>query len=84
MYSTNQLEVLKGAQSATIMTADRLLLGDSEGLHMVDMSTDELYKFGDRDVRKVTQISMIHDEGLIVLLAGKYMYEPQQVQVLWK
>ena len=71
MYSTNQLEVLKAAQSAAIMDADRLLIGDTEGLYMLDMSEEGLYKFGDRDVRKVAQISMIEEEGLIVLLAGE-------------
>ena len=71
MYSTNQLEVLKGAQSAAVMTPDHLLIGDSEGLYMLDMSEEGLYKFGDKDVRKVSQISMIQDEGLIVLLAGE-------------
>ena len=70
MYSTNQLEVLKGAQSAAIMSPDNLLFGDSEGLYMLDMVEEQLYKFGDKDVRKVTQISVVSDEGLIVLLAG--------------
>ena len=74
MYSTNQLEVLKGAQSAAIMTPDHLLIGDSEGLYMLDMVEEGLYKFGDKDVRKLSQISMIQDEGLIVLLAGEYCY----------
>jgi serine/threonine-protein kinase MRCK len=71
MYSTNQLEVLKGAQSATVMDPDHLLIGDSEGLYMLDMAEEGLYKFGDRDVRKVAQISMIEEEGLIVFLAGR-------------
>ena len=62
--------MLKGAQAAAIMTPDHLLLGDTEGLYMLDMTEEGLYKFGDRDVRKVSQISMIQDEGLIVLLAG--------------
>ena len=70
MYSTNQLEVLKSAQSAAIMDPDHLLIGDSEGLYMLDMAEEGLYKFGDKDVRKVSQISMIEEEGLIVLLAG--------------
>ena len=38
---------------------------------MLDMGEEGLYKFGDKDVRKVSQISIIQDEGLIVLLAGE-------------
>ena len=71
MYSTNQLEVLKGTLSAAIVSPDRLLFGDSEALYMLDMGEEGLYKFGDKDVRKVSQISIIQDEGLIVLLAGE-------------
>lgn len=71
MYTTNELEVLKAAQSSAIMTPDNLLIGDSEGLYMLDMTEEELYKFGDKDIRKVSQISMIQEEGLVVLLAGK-------------
>ena len=71
MYGTKKLEVLKAAQSAAIMTPDHLLIGDFEGLYMLDIVEEGLYKFGDKDVRKVSQISMIRDEGLIVLLAGE-------------
>ena len=38
---------------------------------MLDMAEEGLYKFGDKDVRKVSQLSMIEEEGLIVLLAGE-------------
>ena len=71
MCSTDQLEVLKAAQSAAIVTPDHLLIGDFEGLYMLDIVEGGLYKFGDRDLRKVSQMSMIQDEGLIVLLAGE-------------
>ena len=48
---------------------------------MLDMTEEELYKFGDKDVRKVTQISMISDEGLIVLLAGELYADQNCLQV---
>ena len=81
MYSANQLEVLKGTQSAAIMTPDHLLIGNSEGLYMLDIREKELYKFEDKDVRKVTQISVISDEGLIVLLAGELYADQNCLQV---
>ena len=38
---------------------------------MLDMVEEGLYKFGDKEIRKVSQISMIQEERLIVLLAGE-------------
>ena len=37
---------------------------------MLDISDDGLYKFSDKEIRKVTQIMVIKEEGLIALLAG--------------
>ena len=39
---------------------------------MLDISDDGLYKFSDRDIRKVSQIMVIKQEGIIALLAGQY------------
>lgn len=44
---------------------------------MLDISDDGLYKFSDRDIRKVSQIMVIKEEDLIALLAGQsasYIY----------
>lgn len=38
---------------------------------MLDISDDGLYKFSDKEIRKVTQIAVIKEEGLIALLAGR-------------
>ena len=38
---------------------------------MLDITDDGLYKFSDKDIRKVTQIAVIKQESMIVLLAGK-------------
>ena len=54
------------------------MLGDNEGLYMLDITDDGLYKFSDRDIRKVSQIMIIKEEGLIALLAGKY-----KLQNIW-
>ena len=51
--------------------SEKVLLGDNEGLYMLDITDDGLYKFSDRDIRKVSQIMIIKEEGLIALLAGK-------------
>lgn len=53
------------------LSAERILLGDNEGLYMLDISDDGLYKFSDKEIRKVSQIMVIKEEGLIALLAGK-------------
>lgn len=73
MYNTQQLEILKNALSAGIVYPERILIGDTEGLYMLDVVDEELYKFSDRDTRKVTQIRVMKEEGLIALLAGMYM-----------
>ena len=38
---------------------------------MLRMADDGLYKFPDKDMRRVTQIMVIKEEGLIALLAGE-------------
>ena len=52
-------------------STERILLGENEGLYMLNLVDEGLFKFSDRDIRKVTQIRVIKDEGLIVLLAGE-------------
>ena len=47
------------------------MIGDNEGLYLFDITGDNLYKFGDRDVRKVSQIRVLQEDNLIALLAGK-------------
>ena len=47
------------------------MLGDNEGLYMLDISDDGLYKFSDKEIRKVTQIMVIEEEGIIALLVGE-------------
>ena len=37
---------------------------------MLDVPDEELYKFSDREIRKVTQIIIMEEEGLIAMLAG--------------
>ena len=49
---------------------ERVLLGDNEGLYMLNVVDEGLFKFTDRDIKKVTQIRILQEEGLIALLAG--------------
>lgn len=70
MYTTQQLEILKNTLSAAIATPERILLGDKDGLYMLDISDDGLYQFSDKEIKKVLQIMVIKEEGLIALLAG--------------
>lgn len=37
---------------------------------MLDIGEVELYQFSDRDVKRVSQIKVLNDEGLVLLLAG--------------
>ena len=48
-----------------------MLIGDNEGLYLLDITGDNLFKFGDRDVRKVSQIRVMQEDNLVALLAGK-------------
>ena len=73
MYNTQQLDVLKNALSAAVVSPERILIGDSDGLFMVYLPEDHLFKFSDKDTRKVSQIRIIKEEELIVLIAGKTM-----------
>ena len=38
---------------------------------MPNMSDDGLYKFSDKEIRLVTQISVIEEENIIAVLAGE-------------
>jgi len=71
MYNTQQLDVLKNALSAAVVSPERILIGDNDGLFMVYLPEDHLFKFSDRDTRKVSQIKIIKEEGLIALIAGR-------------
>ena len=71
MYNTQQLDVLKNALSAAVVSPERILIGDSDGLFMVYLPEDHLFKFSDKDTRKVSQIRIIKEEELIVLIAGE-------------
>ena len=73
MYNAQQLDILKNTLSAVIANSERLLIGDNDGLYMLDLMEEELYKFTDKDVRRVTQIQIIPDEQLIALLAGEFI-----------
>ena len=53
------------------MCVEHVLIGDNEGLYLLDITGDNLYKFGDRDVRKVSQIRVMQEDNLVALLAGK-------------
>ncbi len=37
---------------------------------MLDIVEEELFQFSDKDIKRVTQITILADEGLVVLLAG--------------
>ncbi len=76
MYNTQQLDILRNALSAVIVSPERLLIGDTEGLYMMDVVDEQLYKFSDKDVKKVTQIRVMLEEGLIALLAGMIHCRP--------
>lgn len=46
------------------------LLGAEDGLYMFDVADEGLYQCGDKDMKKVIQISVLRDEELVVILAG--------------
>ncbi|XP_064397756.1 serine/threonine-protein kinase MRCK alpha-like isoform X2 [Halichondria panicea] len=71
MYTTQQLEILKHITCAAIANPERVLLGDTEGLYMLNVVDEGLFKFSDRDIRKVSHIRILQEEGLIALLAGR-------------
>ena len=54
-----------------VLCVERVLLGDNEGLYMLSLSDDGLYKFSDKDIRRVTQINVIKEENIIAILAGE-------------
>ena len=54
-----------------VVCAGHVLIGDNEGLYLLDITGDNLFKFGDRDVRKVSQIRVMQEDNLVALLAGK-------------
>ncbi len=47
------------------------MLGDNESLCMLSLSDDGLFKFSDKDIRRVTQINVIKEENMIAMLAGQ-------------
>eukprot|EP00731_Ephydatia_muelleri_P030003 Em0021g526a len=71
VFNTQQLDVLKSTLSADIANENRLLIGDNEGLYMLDIMEEELYKFSEKDTKRVTQIQVLQKEGVIFLLSGK-------------
>ena len=48
-------------------------LGAEDGLYIFDVSEEGLYQFGDKDMKRVTQLKVIPDESLVIMLAGKYI-----------
>ena len=56
------------------ITVGRVLIGDNEGLYLLEITGDNLFKFGDRDVRKVSQIRVMKEDNLVALLAGKEIF----------
>jgi len=54
-----------------VLCVERVLLGDNEGLYILSLSDDGLYKFSDKDIRRVTQINVIKEENIIAILAGE-------------
>ena len=64
------------SQLSICMCAGHVLIGDNEGLYLLDITGDNLFKFGDRDVRKVSQIRVLQEDNLVALLAGE---EKQQL-----
>ena len=48
--------------------------GAEDGLYMLDVHEEELYQFSDRDTKRVTQLKVLTDESLVVLLAGQCLF----------
>ena len=42
-------------------------------MYIFDVSEEGLYQFGDKDMKRVTQLKVIPDESLVIMLAGKYI-----------
>ena len=71
LYSGQTVRTLYQVVCTLYMCAEHVLLGDNEGLYLLDITGDNLFKFGDRDVRKVSQIRVMQEDNLVALLAGK-------------
>ncbi len=39
---------------------------------MLDIVEEELYQFSDKDIKRVSQIKVLADESLVLLLAGNH------------
>lgn len=45
--------------------------GGEDCLYLLDIVEEGLFQFSDKDVKRVSQLKVLADEGLVVLLAGK-------------
>ena len=45
--------------------------GAEDSLYMLDIMEEELFQFSEKDMKRVIQIRVLSDEGLVVILAGQ-------------
>ncbi|KAL8613630.1 hypothetical protein ACOMHN_022049 [Nucella lapillus] len=68
----NSLPLVKSTHSAVILDETRIVLGTEDGLHVVDLSKDQLIRVGDRAERKqVYMLDMVLEQQLLVYIFGK-------------
>ena len=51
-----------------------IIPGGEDCLYMLDIVEEELYQFSDKDVKRVSQIKVLADESLVLLLAGSHAH----------
>ena len=44
---------------------------------MLDVNEEELFQFSDRDVKRVSQIKVLVDDALVIMLAGTFRCNDQ-------
>ncbi|KAK7481172.1 hypothetical protein BaRGS_00027605 [Batillaria attramentaria] len=67
VYSAQEM-----THAAVILDSTRIALGTDEGLHVVELSKDQLIRIGDRSERKhVYQLELVPDPNILVYIFGK-------------
>ncbi|CAB4026637.1 serine threonine- kinase MRCK alpha-like [Paramuricea clavata] len=63
------LHIVKMALCATIIDTDRIVVGTEDGLFLLELMKESCIRIG--DAKKVTQVEMLPDEQLLIVLSSK-------------
>ncbi|KAL8615672.1 hypothetical protein ACOMHN_034822 [Nucella lapillus] len=71
----NSLQLVKNTHSAVILDSTRIVLGTEEGLHVVDLSKDQVIRVGERAEKKqVYMLDLVLEQQLLVYIFSKQHY----------